>query len=173
MPATKPDLFAFLDSLGLNHHTVDHAPIFTVEEGAEIKKTMPGGHSKNLFIKDKKGMLALVVAVSSTPVDLKILSKILKAKSRMSFGKPELMDEVLGITPGSVSPFAIMNDKDKRLDHVILDKAFFDYEKVWFHPLLNDASTAIAPQNLVDFVNACGHTPQIMDLANIELPEPA
>ena len=170
MPASRRDLFTFLDELGIAHETVDHKAVFTVEESREIKREMPGGHSKNLFLKDKGGTLSLVVACAETMVDLKILGKIIGSKQRLSFGKPALLSDVLGISPGSVTPFAVMNDTGHRLDHVILDEAFVAFEKIWFHPLENTASTAIAPSDLPRFIEACGHEPKIMDLANLELP---
>jgi Ala-tRNA(Pro) deacylase len=162
--SARATLFAFLDELGIAHRTVDHPPVFTVEEGRDIKKTMPGGHSKNLFVKDKKGTLTLVTALAQTQVDLKGLGKHIGAKGRLSFGKPELMQEVINITPGSVTPFAVMHDREKRLDHVILDKALFDHDPVWFHPLENNGSTAIRADDLVTFIKACGHEPLVMPL---------
>ncbi len=170
MAATRDDLFARFDKLGISHRTVDHPAVFTVEESREIKQEMPGGHSKNLFMKDKRGTVSLVVAESDTQVDLKILGKVLKSKQRLSFGKPELLEETLGIQPGSVTPFALINDVEKRVSHVVLDQAFFEFEQIWFHPLENTASTAIAPADLVKFIDACGHNPQLMDLGNLELP---
>ena len=164
-PNPRSRLFARLDTLGLAHRTVDHPAVFTVEESREIKKSMPGGHSKNLFLKDKAGTLTLVTAFAETAIDLKALGKTIGSKQRLSFGKPELMTEVLGVIPGAVTPFALMNDTGQRISNVIIDKAFFDHDPVWFHPLENTASTAIQPDSLVTFIRACGHDPQIMDFS--------
>ena len=157
-PVRAP-LFAKLDALGIAHRTVDHPPVFTVEEGRDIKKTMPGGHSKNLFLKDKRGTITLVTALAQTQVDLKGLSRHLGARGRLSFGKPELMEEVLGLAPGSVTPFALMHEGARRVDQVIVDEALFAHDPVWFHPLENTASTAISAGDLIRFIEACGHQP--------------
>ena len=164
-PATRDDLFALLDRLGVNHKTVEHPAIFTVEEGRELKRQWPGGHSKNLFLKDKKGALTLAVALGETQVDLVGLGKALGAKGRLSFGKPELMSATLGVIPGAVTPFTLINASAKALTNVILDKALIAADPVWFHPLENTASTAISAADLERFVRACGFEPQIIDLA--------
>ena len=162
---TRDALFAFFGRLGIAHKTVEHPAIFTVEEGRDFKKDMPGGHSKNLFLKDKKGALYLAVALSETKVDLVGLGKRLGAKGRLSFGKPELMTETMGVIPGAVTPFALINDSAGALSAVILDRALLAHDPVWFHPLENTASTAVAPDDLVKFVVACGFAPQILDLS--------
>ena len=162
---TRADLFAYLDRLALAHRTVDHQPIFTVEEGRDLKKDLPGGHSKNLFLKDKKGVLTLAVALGDTQVDLIGLGKAIGAKGRLSFGKPELMTATLGVIPGAVTPFALINADPESLAQVILDESLFDHDPVWFHPLENNASTAISPKDLLVFIESCGFTPQILDLS--------
>jgi len=164
--ATRADLFVFLDKLGISHRTVEHSPIFTVEEGRELKKQWPGGHSKNLFVKDKRGTLFLAIALSDTRVDLVGLGKRLGAKGRLSFGKPDLMTETLGVIPGAVTPFTLMNESAKAVTTVILDTALLAADPVWFHPLENNASTAISAKDLVSFVKECGFEPEIIDLAN-------
>ncbi|WP_428407214.1 prolyl-tRNA synthetase associated domain-containing protein [Hyphococcus sp.] len=162
---TRADLFAFLDALGIAHKNVEHPAIFTVEEGRDYKKAMPGGHSKNLFLKDKKGALYLAVALGETQVDLVGLGKRLGAKGRLSFGKPELMTATMGVIPGAVTPFALVNDSARALSAVILDTALLAHDPVWFHPLENTASTAVSSGDLVKFVEACGFEPRILDLA--------
>ncbi len=161
---TRADLFARLDALGVTHRTVEHPAIFTVEEGREFKREMPGGHSKNLFLKDKKGALTLVTALSETRVDLVGLGKAIGARGRLSFGKPDLMTETLGVIPGAVTPFALVNEAAKALSRFILDRALFEHDPVWFHPLENTASTAVSPAGLVRFVESCGFSPEIRDL---------
>jgi len=165
MPKTREDLFAYLDGLGVSHRTVEHPAIFTVEEGRDLKRHMPGGHSKNLFLKDKKGVLTLAVAHCDTRVDLVGLGKALGARGRLSFGKPDLMTATLGVIPGAVTPFTLINESAHALGHIILDSNILAHDPVWFHPLENTASTAISPQDLVVFVEACGFQPKIMDLA--------
>ncbi len=112
--ATRKDLFALLDRLGVAHNTLDHRPVFTVEEGADIKAAMPGGHTKNLFLKDRRGSLWLICALGETEIDLNALAKALGAQ-RFSFGSSELMIETLGVHPGSVTVFALMNDHLNRV----------------------------------------------------------
>lgn len=157
MPASPADLFARLDGLGIAHSTVRHRPVFTVDEGADLKAQMPGGHSKNLFLKDKKGALALVSALAETKIDLNALAKAL-GMGRPSFGSAELLLETLGVTPGSVTVFAMMNAPPGRL-RLVLDEALFGHEIVNFHPLSNDATTAVAPAGLLKFLADCGHAP--------------
>ncbi|MEL6371676.1 MAG: prolyl-tRNA synthetase associated domain-containing protein [Pseudomonadota bacterium] len=151
--------------LAIAHETIDHPPIMTVEEGRDYKKSMPGGHTKNLFLKDKKANLYLASVHCDTKVDLVALGKAIGARGRLSFGKPDLMVEVLGVTPGSVTPFALINPGAKRLSCIILDRSLMAHEAVWFHPLQNTASTKIDPHGLVAFIEDCGHAPRILDLA--------
>ena len=163
--ATRPDLFAFLDELGLAHRTVDHPPVFTVEESRSVKASMPGGHSKNLFLKDKKGSLVLAVAHAETKVDLVGLGRRLGVRGRLSFGKPDLMTSVLGVIPGAVTPFALVNDSARVLDHLVFDRALLEHDPVWFHPLENNASTAISPTDLLQFATARGFQPKLLNLS--------
>lgn len=164
-PASRAALFAFLDQHAIAHRTVEHPPIFTVEEGRDLKRQWPGGHSKNLFLKDKRGDLFLATALGETKVDLVGLGKRIGAKGRLSFGKPELMTATLGVIPGAVTPFALINESAKALKAFILDAALMTQDPVWFHPLENTASTAIAPDDLQNFARACGFQPEIINLA--------
>ena len=162
---SRAGLFAYLDRLSLVHKTVEHEAVFTVEESRGLKADLPGGHSKNLFLKDKKGALFLAVAHAETRVDLVALGKALGARGRLSFGKPALMTATLGVMPGSVTPFALVNETARVLAHVVIDKGLMGFETVWFHPLENTASTAISPVDLVRFVESCGFEPHLLDLA--------
>ncbi|GGD14982.1 prolyl-tRNA synthetase associated domain-containing protein [Aquisalinus flavus] len=164
MQATRDDLYARLDALGIGHRTVDHPPVFTVEEGEHLKRDLAGGHSKNLFVKDKKGTLFLIVALGETRIDLKALGPAIGAQGRLSFGRPELMEAVLGVTPGSVTPFALINDRDRRISRVILGQEMMVFNPVWFHPLENNASTAVSPEGLLRFIADCGHEAETVSL---------
>lgn len=166
MPATRADLFARLDQLEIAHRTVEHPAIFTVDEGRDLKKQWPGGHSKNLFVKDKADRLFLAVALGETRIDLVALGKRLHTKGRLSFGAPDLMTATLGVIPGAVTPFALMNDSAKAIETVIVDTALLASNPVWFHPLENTASTAVTPDDFLKFVKACGFDPLILPLAN-------
>lgn len=159
MAATRRDLFELLDRLRIPVRTVDHEAVFTVAESSEIEQTLPGGHTKNLFLKDDKGSMFLVVAEALTRVDLKALSKRLGA-GRFSFGKPDLLMKVLGVTPGSVSAFAIVNDTACRVA-VVVDERLAGFETVNCHPLENTATTNIAFSDLLRFIRHCGHEPSI------------
>jgi Ala-tRNA(Pro) deacylase len=165
-PATPADLFAFLERLGIAAETAEHAPVFTVAESRSVKAAIPGGHSKNLFLKDKKGRLFLVVARDETAIDLKRLHEAIGAAGRLSFGSAELLRGTLGIEPGSVTPFALLNDADGRVT-VVLDAALMAFTRVNFHPLVNSMTTTVDRDDLVAFLRATGHEPRVL-----ALPEP-
>jgi len=160
MAATPDDLFAYLDSLGIAHKTVTHPPVFTVEEGRELRGAIPGGHTKNLFLRDKKGTPYLVVAGEDAVVELRALHRLLGASGRFSFGSAELMRELLGVEPGSVTPFAAINDTAKRVT-VVLDAGLMAHGLLNFHPLVNTATTTVSREGLVEFLKATGHPPRI------------
>ena len=168
MPAPSPaplspeQLFQHLDRLGIAHRTYTHPPVFTVAEAVALRGQLPGGHCKSLFLKDKKGGLWLLVALEERPVDLKRLAAQLSAP-RFSFGNPDLLYEVFGVRPGSVTPFALANDREHRV-RVVLDRGMLECDPLNYHPLENDRTTAIAPADLLRFIAACGHTPIILEL---------
>jgi Ala-tRNA(Pro) deacylase len=163
MPATPDDLFAFLDRLGVAHSTVTHAPLFTVEQSQALRGTIPGGHTKNLFLKDKKDAVFLVVAPEEGNVDLKTLHHKLGA-GRFSFGSAELMLELLGVTPGAVTAFGVINDKNTRVN-VVLDAGLMENEILNCHPLVNTMTTSIPRAGLLKFFEATGHNPRIAPIA--------
>jgi Ala-tRNA(Pro) deacylase len=160
MPASPDELFAYLDSLGIAHKTVRHAPLFTVEEGRAVRAAIQGGHTKNLFLRDKKGVPYLVVALEDAMIELRSLHRLLGATGRFSFGSAELMGELLGVTPGSVTPFAVINDTAGRVT-VVLDAAMMAHEVLNFHPLVNTATTTISRGGLLEFLEATGHGPRV------------
>jgi Ala-tRNA(Pro) deacylase len=164
MPATPSDLFTFLDRLGIAHRTVTHPALFTVEESRTLRGTIPGGHTKNLFLKDKKGTLFLVTALEDAVIELKSLHRLLGAGGRLSFGSADLMRETLGVEPGAVTPFAAMNDTDRRVS-VVLDAAMMQHETLNSHPLVNTMTTSIARADLLRFLEATGHPPRIVAAA--------
>ncbi|HUW73967.1 MAG TPA: prolyl-tRNA synthetase associated domain-containing protein [Methyloceanibacter sp.] len=163
MPSNRATLFARLEDLGIVSSTVEHAPLYTVEQSQALRGTIPGAHTKNLFLKDKDGRMALVVAKEGTKVDLKGLAKHL-GFGRFSFGKPELMMAVLGIEPGSVTAFALVNETSRQLAAVVVDEALMDFAEVNCHPLVNSATTRLATKDLLRFMEACGHQPRILRL---------
>jgi Ala-tRNA(Pro) deacylase len=165
MPATPDDLFAYLDRLGIAHKTVTHAPVFTVEEAQTLRGQVAGAHTKNLFLKDKKDALFLVVALEEAAIELKSLHRRLGASGRFSFGSAELLRATLGVEPGSVTPFAALNDTDARV-RVVLDAAMMGHDLLNYHPLRNTMTTSIARDDLVRFLTATGHPPRIVAVAD-------
>lgn len=135
MPAAHIDLLRFLEERGIGTQTVEHPPLFTVEESRRLRGEISGAHTKNLFLKSKKDELFLITALESTQIAMQHLHKRLGC-ARLSFGKPELLYEALGVRPGSVSPFALMNDSANRVSF-ILDEALLAFETLNFHPLEN------------------------------------
>jgi Ala-tRNA(Pro) deacylase len=167
MPASPDDLFAYLASLDIPQQTSWHAAVFTVEEGRALRGEAEGGHTKNLFVRDKKGTPFLVVAQEDTEIELKSLHRRLGASGRFSFGSRELMAELLGVEPGSVTPFAVINDTGRRVT-VVLDARLMANEIVHFHPLTNTGTTTLARQDLIKFLEATGHPPRIETLTGGE-----
>ncbi len=164
MPATRAELMAYIDGLGISTKTHDHAAVFTVAESLALEHTMPGGHTKNLFLKDKKDKLFLVVALHDAAIEMKSLHKTLDC-DRLSFGKAELLEQVLGIKPGSVTPFSVINDKGGQVT-VILDASMMEHALLNYHPLENTATMAIARDDLLRFIRATGHEPRIVKVSN-------
>lgn len=164
-PATRDALFALLDAHGIAHKTFEHPPVFRVEDGAGIKAAMPGGHTKNLFLKDAKGDLWLVSALGDTAIDLKALPAAI-GSARLSFGSPERLYDALGVTPGSVTAFALINDPEHRVRFVV-DAALLAHETVNFHPLANDATTAVSRDGFLAFLTALGREPVVVDFSGL------
>ena len=155
-PATPADLFAYLDRLGVLSETAEHAPVFTVAESRAIKASIPGAHSKNLFLMDRKGRPYLVVARDETRIGLKRLHETMGASGRLSFGSDDLLRAALGVEPGSVTPFAAINDRHGRVS-VVLDASLMAFKRVNFHPLVNSMTTTIAREDLIRFLQATVH----------------
>ena len=163
------DLFAFLDRIGVEHQTVEHPAVFRVGEGADLKAAMPGAHTKNLFLKDARGQLWLISAADLTTIDLKRLHTVIGA-ARLSFGAPALMQETLGVAPGSVTAFGLVNDTDGRV-RFVLDRALAEAGRVNFHPLTNTATTGVSQAGLRRFLAALGVQPLIVDFAAMAVVE--
>jgi Ala-tRNA(Pro) deacylase len=155
-----------LTSLGIKADTVEHEPVFTVAESRPIKARIPGAHSKNLFVKDKKGRFFLITAKDDTPIDLKRTHEAIGASGRLSFGTADQLRALLGVEPGSVTPFAVANDIEGAVT-MILDANLMEHERVNFHPLVNSMTTGVSRHDLVKFLEATGHKPRIL-----RLPEP-
>jgi Ala-tRNA(Pro) deacylase len=169
MPWTRADLLSRLADLGIATTTRDHRPVFTVAEGDDVAAAIPGGHSKNLFLKDKKGRLFLISAEARATIDLKTVSPKIGASGRVSFAGPDLLMDLLGVIPGSVTPFGVVNDGDARVT-VVLDAGLMRHPILNFHPLRNDATTSIGRDDLVRFLTATGHPPRIVAVAEPPIP---
>jgi Ala-tRNA(Pro) deacylase len=162
VPITRIELFETLQAMGIETTTIEHDATFTVAESSVVHTAMPGAHTKNLFLKDDKGALFLVVAKTSTKVDLKGLPKRIGA-GRFSFGKPELLLSALGVTPGAVTAFAIANDTAKKVQ-LVFDSELMTHDSLNCHPLENTATTNIARDDILRFIRSTGHEPKITTL---------
>jgi Ala-tRNA(Pro) deacylase len=160
MPKSSEELFVALDALGIKHTTVKHPPVFTVEQAARLRGQVPGGHTKNLFLRDKKNALYLVVALEDAAIDLKGLHRTLGANGRFSFGSADLLQEVWGVVPGAVTPFGAINDAQARVT-VVLDTPMMEHATLNYHPLVNTMTTSIARDDLMKFLESTGHVPRI------------
>ena len=160
------ELLDRLDALGIRSETIEHEPVFTVAESRPIKAKIPGAHSKNLFVKDKKGRFFLISAKDETPIDLKRTHEAIGASGRLSFGSAEQLRDLLGVEPGSVTAFAVVNDTRGKVT-MVLDANLMEHERVNFHPLVNSMTTGVSREDLVKFLRATGHDPLIL-----KLPEP-
>jgi len=154
-------LFKKLQDLNIHFTTYEHEPVFTVEQARVLTQDIPGASCKNLFLKDSKGNFYLIVAIFDTQIKLKNLSKYLKAPE-LRFASPELLKEYLGVEPGSVTPFGLLADHEHKI-RVLLDERLFENEKLGFHPLRNSATTVISPENLKQFIEACGNMYFVID----------
>jgi Ala-tRNA(Pro) deacylase len=162
IPTSPRQLLARLDALGIAYRNHEHAAVFTVEEAKALRGELSGGHIKNLFLRNKKEEMWLVVAEEDKRIDLKALGERLGA-GKLSFGSADRLLRYLGVLPGAVTPFGIINDKDRKVN-VVLDRDLMGFNPVNAHPLVNTMTTALAPQDLVRFLEAEGHRPDIREL---------
>ena len=169
MPTSPEDLLAHLAALGIETTTVGHPPLHTVEDSQALRGDIPGGHTKNLFVKDKKGNLFLLVLGEEAVIDLKRVHEKIGAQGRVSFGSAELLEEVWGVRPGAVTPFGAINDTKGRVQ-VVLDAAMMRHERLNFHPLVNTRTTGLASADLAKFLSATGHEPLVVALGEAAHP---
>jgi Ala-tRNA(Pro) deacylase len=164
MPKTPDELLAFLEGLGISVSTVRHPPLFTVAESQSLRGEIAGGHTKNLFLKDKKGAYFLITVEEDAAVDLKTIHGLIGASGRVSFGKPDMLMELLGVAPGSVTVFGAVNDTERQVK-IILDERLMREEIINAHPLTNEATTSIRRDDLIAFLKATGHEPHVLKVA--------
>jgi Ala-tRNA(Pro) deacylase len=165
---TKDEFLAFLDSLGVEHVTVDHPAVFRVGEGEDVKAQIPGAHTKNLFLKDAKDRLWLISAEDKAVIDLKRMHHVI-GSARLSFGNAALMEETLGVTPGSVTAFGLVNDREDRRVTFVLDKTLAEAERVNFHPLVNTGTTGVSREGFKRFLTAIGVQPMVVDFQAMQV----
>lgn len=168
--AGQAELYALLEANGIAyaHHT--HPPLFTVEESRVLRGELPGGHVKNMFMKDKKGAIWLATCLEHRQIRIRDLEKEVGAKG-LSFGKPELLWEVLGVLPGAVTPFGLLNDRAAQRVNVALDIQMLEHDPLNFHPLHNEATTAVSTAGFLDFLSLTGHAPAMVDFDRLEAQE--
>lgn len=171
MAFERDEFLAWLDDQGLAHTTVEHPAVFRVEEGLDLKAGLPGAHTKNLFLKDKKGRLWLVSARQDTGIDLKRLDKVI-GSARLSFGNAELMAAALGLAPGSVTALGLINDAQRRVSFVI-DRRLWEADIVNFHPLLNTATTGLDQATFRRFLAIIGIEPMVVDFEQMAVVSPS
>ena len=162
----KDDLIRILNDNGFEYFVEEHAPLFTVEDSKSLRGQIEGAHSKNLFLKDAKANFFLISIEESASIDLKKTMQQIQSK-KLSFAKPEYLQDILGIEPGSVSPFALLNDTKKQVKFY-LDRSFLDSETVNFHPLINTATVNISPQNLIELIEKYHNPVNYIDLENLQ-----
>jgi Ala-tRNA(Pro) deacylase len=172
MPVTRSEFLAHLAGLGISAITHDHEPVFTVAESKSVKASIPGGHTKNLFLKDKKDRVFLVVAEGDALIDLKKIHEKIGAQGRVTFGKPDQLMELLGVVPGSVTPFGVINDTGRQVT-VVLDQPMLEHDVLNYHPLENNATTSIRREDLIRFLKATGHDPVIVTVSDGKIPAEA
>ncbi len=164
MPATPDDLIGRLTSLGIAVTTHRHEAVFTVAQSSQVTASIPGGHTKNLFVKDKKDNFFLIVAEGSARIEINRIHGLIGARSRLSFGSPQKLMELLGVEPGSVTAFAVINDTERKVA-VILDEALLVHDAINCHPLTNTMTSTISREDLLTFLNDTGHAPRILALS--------
>jgi Ala-tRNA(Pro) deacylase len=165
----RAELLAYLDEIGADHATADHEAVFRVDEGEGIKDAIPGAHTKNLFLKDAKGQLWLISAEGHAVIDLKRLHQVI-GSARLSFGNAELMAETLGVTPGSVTAFGLINDRARRV-RFVLDRTLAEADLINFHPLTNTATTTISRDGFAKFLSSLGVRAMVVDFAAMAVVE--
>jgi Ala-tRNA(Pro) deacylase len=163
MPTSPEDLLDYLTTLSIVVETVDHPALHTVEDSRALRGDIPGGHTKNLFVKDKKAQLFLLVLGEEAIVDLKRVHEKIGAQGRVSFGSAELLEEVWGVRPGAVTPFGAVNDQAGKV-RVVLDETMMRHQRLNFHPLVNTRTTGVASADLIKFLRATGHEPMVVAL---------
>lgn len=165
MPLDRDQLLDFLKSEAIEARTVEHPPLATVADSQALRGALDGGHTKNLFLKDKKGRHFLVSVEEDAVVDLKTIHSLIGGSGRVSFGNPEAMQDYLGVKPGAVTLFAAANDTENKVT-VVIDAALLAHETINAHPLVNTATTAVSRADMLRFLDLVGHKPLVLKVAS-------
>ena len=165
MPLSPEELLSRLEKAGYDTKTVTHAPLFTVGDSIALRGEIPGRHTKNLFLKDKKDNFFLVTVGEDRQVDLKALHKIIGGASKLSFGRPDKLMDYLGVKPGAVTAFSVVNDTAGKVK-AVLDAELMEHAMINAHPLTNEATTTIRREDLIDFMTSTGHKPEILGVSS-------
>lgn len=163
-PKTPDELFAFLASLDITVKTITHPPLFTVADSRALRGPIKGGHTKNLFLRDRKDTFFLLTVEEDAEIDLKTIHHVIGASGRVSFGKPEQLMQLLGVRPGAVTAFGAINDVEGKV-RIVLDEALMRHDIINAHPLTNEATTSIGREDLLRFIGATGHKPAVLKLS--------
>lgn len=164
LPTTPDSLMGQLEGMGIDYTLYHHEAVYTVEESEKVDAKIEGTHCRNLFLRDKKKKNYLVVLQNATDVDMKKLPEVI-GSDRLSFGSSDRLWEYLGVRPGSVCPFAIINDTDQQVK-IFLDKSMMETDIVNYHPLLNIMTIGLKPADLIKFIESTGHEAHIVDLSS-------
>lgn len=162
-PITPDQLLASLNAQNIDFELHRHRAVFSVAESEDLDAAIPGAHTRNLFVRDKRENMFLITLLSDTKIDLSKLADLIGA-GRLSFGSPDRLMKYLGVTPGSVTPFSIMNDRDHKVT-LVLDAEMMTKDIVNYHPLINTMTVGLSPASLMKFLENCRVTPQIIDLS--------
>lgn len=163
LPVTPDAVLGWLETSGIDIVVTEHPPLFTVAESRKLRGALAGGHTKNLFLKDKKSRYFLLTAQEDTEINLKTVHRLIGGSGRVSFGKPDALEAILGVTPGSVTALGLINDREGRITFAV-DRRLLDHELINCHPLTNEATVTIARDDLLAFARNTGHDPLIVDL---------
>jgi Ala-tRNA(Pro) deacylase len=164
MPNVPEDLMRHLADLGIEVTTYHHPPLFTVEQSQGLRGEIAGGHTKNLFLRDRKDRYFLVALEEQASVDLKGIHHLIGASGRVSFGNPERLMALLGVEPGAVTLFGVLNDAEGAVT-VVIDEPLMEHAVINAHPLHNAATTSIRREDLLRFLSSTGHEPLVLKVS--------
>lgn len=163
--SAEEQLYADLKAAGIDYAVHEHPAVFTVEESRTIKTEIECLHTKNLFLKDAGGAFFLLTVPAEARIDLKRVHPLLRCR-RLSFGKPDAMERLIGVTPGSVTPLAMINAGPGAIT-LVLDNELAVDQPVGVHPLRNTATLTLAGNDILALAKGWGHEPRIVDLPKL------